>query len=357
MRIEELDYDLPLELIAQQPVEPRDASRLLVLHRASGAIQHRSFRDIREYMRPGDLLVVNDTRVVPARFFARRESGGRVEGLFLHLEHSSPSVADSVAPPAELWRVMLKPSARLRVGERLMLDGSPAALIIQARHVRGEWSVACDPPSPAFALLAQIGITPLPPYIHRVQPKPGATGGDVERYQTVYAAQPGAVAAPTAGLHFTPELIAKLEADGVRRAAVTLHVGPGTFLPIDAEELAEHRMHAEWYSVPADAAAAIAQTRAAGGRIVAVGTTAARVLETIGRADGAPRSGWTNIFIYPPYEFRLVDMLITNFHLPRSTLLAMLMALAGRDPIRAAYTAAIAERYRFYSYGDAKLIV
>lgn len=353
MRIEELDYDLPPELIAQLPREPRDASRLLVVDRAAGALAHREFRHIRECLRAGDLLVLNDTRVVPARFFARRASGGRVEGLFLHLEDA--------AAPAGSWRALLKPSQRLHAGEALqLLDRAgcplPRTLHLAARHERGEWTVTPAPPTDALELLDLVGLTPLPPYIRRAAGADPAA--DAARYQTVYAAQPGAVAAPTAGLHFTPALLDELAAAGVQRTSVTLHVGPGTFSPIDVIDLAGHRMHAEWFSIAAPAVHSILATRAAGGRVVAVGTTAARVLESVAsRAPHlAPQSGWTDIFIYPPYRFGLVDALLTNFHLPRSTLLAMVMAFAGADLIRSAYAAAIAERYRFYSYGDAMFI-
>lgn len=358
MRRSELLYDLPAELIAQHAVEPRDAARLLVLDRASGRIEHRVFRDIGDYLRPGDLLVLNDTRVLPARFFARRASGGRVEGLFLH-------------EVAGLWRTLLRPAGRLRAGERIVFErptDPPAALVLMERGDRGEWLVRPDPPAEPAALLAHVGETPLPPYIARPD---HPTPADAQRYQTVYAARAGAVAAPTAGLHFTPELLDSLRAAGIRTAFVTLHVGMGTFAPIDVEDLADHAMHAEWFEAPAAALAAVDATRTAGGRVTAVGTTSVRVLESAARvradgpagtlpgsvaADGGV-SGWTNVFIYPPCEFRLVDALLTNFHLPGSTLLALVMALAGIERIRAAYAAAIAERYRFYSFGDAMLIM
>lgn len=361
MRRSELHYDLPAERIAQRPAEPRDASRLLVLHRASGRIEHRRFAEIGAYLRAGDCLVVNDTRVIPARFFCRRGSGGRVEGLFLREEGGR-------------WRVLLKPSSRLRTGERLDVveagaDGRPTAgprdpasrmgagpgIVLLESHERGEWSVTPDPPIAAAALLDRVGQTPLPPYIERAA---GPDGADRERYQTVFARSPGAVAAPTAGLHFTAELLARLSAAGVGRAEVTLHVGLGTFAAIDVEELSEHVMHPEWYEVGGEALEALRRTRRAGGRIVAVGTTSARVLESIDlwEGAGASRRGWTDLFIYPPYRFRNVDALVTNFHLPGSTLLALVMALAGVEAIRGAYACAIAEGYRFFSYGDAMLI-
>ncbi len=353
VRRAELQYDLPPELIAQRAIEPRDAARLLVLDRATGALHHRIFRDLGDYLAPGDCLVLNDTRVIPARFFLRRRTGGRVEALFLR------------ATP-DGWLVLLRGGARLRPGERLECERHPTQLVLRARRERGEALLQPDPPIAPLDLLARVGQTPLPPYIHR-----GADGhgppepGDAERYQTVYAAQPGAVAAPTAGLHFTAALLESLAARGVSRVHVTLHVGPGTFTPIETDDLADHAMHAEWFSVTQAAAETLRATRARHGRLVAVGTTVTRVLESVAGAapdlppDDALRAteGWTRLFIYPPYRFRLVDALITNFHLPGSTLLALVMAFASPDLIRRAYAAAIAERYRFYSYGDAMLIL
>lgn len=346
MRRGELDYELPPELIAQHPCEPRDASRLLVLHRCDGRIEHRRFRDLPEYLRAGDVLVLNDTRVVPARLRARRATGGRVEVLFLRAEDGD-------------WRVLLRAGGRLAVGESLRVetgDGAAAgpALELVERLERGEWRVRPTQSEPAAEVLARFGETPLPPYIERG----GAAGvDDRERYQTVYAAAPGAVAAPTAGLHFTPGLLETLGAKGVRRAAVTLHVGAGTFQPIEADDLRQHVMHAEWYEVSEAAASAVSAARAAGARVVATGTTSLRVLESFGRGSVAAHSGWTRLFIYPPYTFRQVDALITNFHLPCSTLLALVMAFAGVETTRRAYAEAIRERYRFYSYGDAMLIL
>lgn len=347
MRTEDLHYDLPPELIAQAPATPRDASRLLVVDRAAATRAHRRFRDLPEYLRAGDALVLNDTRVLKARFFARRSTGGRIEALFLHAD-------------ADGWRVLLKPSAKLRVGETLACEGTDAGLALAARRERGEWLARPEPPTDPLTLLEKIGAPPLPPYIARPA---GPAADDVARYQTIYADQPGAVAAPTAGLHFTPELFAQLDELGVRRVTLTLHVGLGTFQPIQAAELADHPMHAEQYSISADAIARLDAVRRAGGRIVAVGTTSTRVLEslplTLG-VDDAPatgHSGWTDIFIYPPYQPRNLDMLITNFHLPGSTLLALVMALAGREQTLAAYADAVAQRYRFYSYGDALLLL
>lgn len=341
MQRTELEYVLPPDLIAQHAVEPRDAARLLVVDRASGRIEHRVFHEIGEYLEPGDCLVINNTRVIPARFFCRRSSGGRIEGLFLH-------------PEGDGWRVLLKPGRRLKAGEPLALEGCDMLLRIVSHGQRGEWLVRPEPPADPLVLLGQIGQTPLPPYIRRDGPEPG----DVGRYQTVYAMRAGAVAAPTAGLHFTDKLLDRLANCGVRRIEVTLHIGAGTFTPIEADDLAEHCMHAEWFEVTPQAADALRGVRRSGGRIVAVGTTAARVLESLPEPGQlAAASGWTDVFIYPPYRFRLVDRLITNFHLPGSTLLALVMAFASRELILQAYEEAIAERYRFYSYGDAMLIL
>lgn len=346
MRREELEYELPAELIAQRPAEPRDASRLLVLDRAAGRVADRAFRDIGEYLRPGDVLVRNDTRVVPARFFCRRQSGGRIEALFLHESEQG-------------WRVLLKPSARLRVGEVLTCDASAYGMRLCEKGERGAWLVRPEPPIAPLELLGYVGQTPLPPYIHR-EAQPDAE--DERRYQTVYARRDGAVAAPTAGLHFTPELLDRLAAAGIECCDVTLHVGIGTFAPITADELADHEMHAEWYDADRATVARLHAARREGRRIVAVGTTSVRVLEslalTLGVPDATPseHSGWTDIFIYPPHVFRNVDVLLTNFHLPGSTLIALLMALAGVEPVRAAYAHAVRERYRFFSYGDAMLV-
>ena len=346
VRLDELHYDLPNELIAQRPAEPRDASRLLVFDRAGGEIEHRGFRDLREYVQPGDALVLNDTSVIPARFFCRRATGGKVEALFLH-------EADG------LWQVLLKPAGRLKGGEVLRCQDSDCELVLCERGERGRWALRPEPAVEPFELLSRIGQTPLPPYIHR-DPTPDAD--DQRRYQTIYARRAGAVAAPTAGLHFTPELLGELRGAGVNVVDATLHVGPGTFTPIDVESLAEHRMHAEHFEIDARAIATLQATRRSGGRIVAVGTTSVRVLESLearlGSGDEPPaaQTGWTDIFIYPPYRFRNVDRLLTNFHLPGSTLLALVMAFAGIEPTRIAYRQAIDRCYRFYSYGDAMLI-
>lgn len=346
MKLSELHFNLPEELVAQRPAEPRDSSRLLVLHRNTGKIEHRSFRDIIDYVRAGDCLTVNDTRVVPARFFCRKKTGGRIEALYLHRT-------------GECWQVLLKPAARLRPGHRLSCGSGVSEIVLQKRLDRGQWLVMPEPEVDPFEFLRRVGETPLPPYIHR-DPRPDA--GDEQRYQTVYAKNPGAAAAPTAGLHFTPDLLERLHAAGVRIAEVTLHVGMGTFAPITVDDVERHEMHAEYIEARAATLKRLAQTRAAGGRIVAVGSTSVRVLESLpklGIDAPAPSdySGWTDVFLYPPYTFKNVDCILTNFHLPGSSLIAMMMALAGKELIREAYAAAIAQRYRFYSYGDAMLIL
>ena len=347
MRTRELDYDLPADLIAQEPLAQRDASRLLVLQREAGRIEHRHFRDLPEYLRAGDCLVRNDTRVIPARFFCRRASGGRIEALFLRADGDG-------------WHVLLRPSARLTVGERIHIEPSdpPVALDLVRRGKRGAWEVRPTRPTPPLELLQRVGQTPLPPYVRRAG---GPHPDDPQRYQTVYARRPGAVAAPTAGLHFTPDLLATLRDADIATADVTLHVGLGTFAPITVARLEDHPMHAEWAEVSTQAAEALnaypSPPEPAAPRLVAVGTTSARVLESLPAGPVRAGAGWTDLFIYPPYSFKRVGALLTNFHLPGSTLLALVMAFADVDSIRRAYREAIDRRYRFYSYGDAMLIV
>lgn len=336
----ELHYELPAELIARRPCEPRDGSRLMVVDRARGSIEHRRFRDVVDYLRPADCLVLNRTRVLPAKFRGQRETGGRIEGIFVAEERPG------------IWRVMLKGSGRLREGETIGI-GEGYRLRLERRLERGECEMRVEPVEAAVEVLGRIGSMPLPPYIDRE-----SEDCDFEQYQTVYGDAPGAIAAPTAGLHFTHELLEKVRAGGVSIAECVLHVGLGTFQPIEVDELSAHVMHREWYSLPSGSAERIRAARSAGGRCVAVGTTSVRVLES-SSAEGSLKSGegWTNLFIYPPYEFRAVDMLITNFHLPGSTLLALVGAWMGMPLMRRVYATAIEERYRFYSYGDAMLIV
>ena len=347
VRTDDFDYHLPKELIAQHPSPRRDESRLLVLHRESGAIEHRRFRDVVGYLEAGDLLVLNDTKVIPARLVGHRSTGGRVELLLV--------------APAEgtAWRAMVKCRGRLREGEAFDVEGGALRCVYRGRTDAGEALVSFGLEAGALlAALGRVGRAPLPPYIKRPKDHDPDREADLARYQTVYARQSGAIAAPTAGLHFTPDVLAALDARGVRRTTVTLHVGLGTFKPVTAERVEDHDMHAEWFRLPPEAVEAVDATRAAGRRVVAVGTTATRVLEAAARAEAAgPLSGWTDLFIVPGFDFRLTDALITNFHLPRSTLLMLVAALAGRETLLAAYREAIRQRYRFYSYGDAMLIL
>jgi S-adenosylmethionine:tRNA ribosyltransferase-isomerase len=342
VRLDELDYDLPPELIAQQPATRRDQARLLVLERASGALHDSRVADLGGWLRPGDALALNETRVRLARLDVRRPSGGRVELLVVRPE------------PDGLWRVLARPAKRAQPGTTLATDDGCLALEVVAAGGEGERVVRVVRGDLDRGLEAH-GRVPLPPYIHR-PPDPS----DRERYQTVYARVDGAVAAPTAGLHFTEELLTKLASAGVVRVPLILHVGPGTFRPVVAADPREHRMDSEWFEVTAESAAALNAARAGGGRIVAVGTTAVRALESACDANGgrlAAASGWTRKFILPPYGFQAVDALLTNFHLPRTTLLLLVAAFAGGEATRSAYRHAIAERYRFYSYGDAMLVV
>ena len=411
MLTSDFNYDLPPELIAQAPAAQRDASRLLVVRRATGTLEHRRFSDLPELLAPGDLLVLNDTRVMPARLSGRKPSGGKLELLLLE-ENAEGN-----------WEALLRTgSARPTLGTVLDLDGGARATLL-ATGEKGRVTLRIASPLPILDLLEKFGLPPLPPYIKRnagrevtsgegrvaseadrpaqysedsssvTRPSPldprhsplssspssldtrpstlssslyhlpstmPSLSADRERYQTVYARAAGAVAAPTAGLHFTPELFQKLEGRGVGRAFVTLHVGLGTFRPVTAERAEDHQMEAERYTVPPETAARIAATRRAGGRIVAVGSTSTRTLEAVAAEhDGAicAASGRTALYILPPYRFRAADALITNFHLPESTLLILVSAFAGADLIRRAYAEAVRERYRFFSYGDAMLIL
>ena len=341
MRTDDFDYELPPELIAQQPV-PRGSSRLLVVDREGGPLRHLGIGALPSLLRADDLLLLNDTRVIPARLFARRRSGRRFELLLLRQLGGGA------------WEALLRPSARARAGERLELADGGDVIPEQPRG-EGRWAVRFDPPL-ELVRLERIGETPLPPYIERPE---GAVPADRADYQTVYAANPGAVAAPTAGLHFTDELLGAIRAGGTEIAFLTLHVGFGTFRPVAVENVADHEMHEEWYHVSEATAAAVNRAHAEGRRIVCVGTTSVRALEgalAAGEGRLAPGEGWTRLFITPGYRFRGVGALLTNFHLPRSTLLMLVSALAGRERILEAYAEAIALRYRFFSYGDAMLI-
>jgi S-adenosylmethionine:tRNA ribosyltransferase-isomerase len=391
MNIADFDYELPHELIAQTPLEPRDSSRLLVVHRESGALEHRVFREIGDYLRPGDLLVANQSRVLPARLRGVKvESGGHVELLLL-------AVRGDLGP--DTWEALVRPGRRIREGQRLCFgDGALEAEVLARTPSGGRIVRLAAAHGDVAGVLARIGAMPLPPYIHTPL-------RDAERYQTIYARQPGSAAAPTAGLHFTPELLTELERRGIGTTFVTLHIGLDTFRPIDEDDLAEHKMHSEEIEIDAETAERVNATRAAGGRIIAVGTTSVRVLESAaaiaavkvlpaplgapdrmddvapageaqphGRVPAAngghaassdaalapivvPYRGRTSLFITPGHRFRAVDVMITNFHLPRSTLVVLVSAFAGRELILRAYAEAVAQRYRFYSFGDAMLIV
>ncbi len=343
MQTDLFDYDLPPHLIAQEPCAERDRARLLVVRRSTGAISHHIFRDLPDLLAPGDLLVLNDTRVVPARLLGQRErTGGKWEGLFLR-EH-----------PDGCWELLSQTRGRLVAGETIAIEPGPLKLALVEKTAEGRWLARPSVPDSVVELLRRHGQVPLPPYIR----KGHATAADHQRYQTVYARQAGAVAAPTAGLHFTPRVFEMLKERGIDWTFLTLHVGLGTFQPIQAERIEEHRMHREWGELSAASAEAIRKCKERGGRVVAVGTTSVRVLESVA-ATGPVRtwSGETGLYIYPPYRFRAVDALVTNFHLPRTSLLLLVSAFAGIELTREAYAAAIAEEYRFYSYGDAMLII
>ncbi len=352
--VDEFDYTLPPELIAQTPIEPRDASRLLVVHRDTGTLEHRTFRDVGEYLRPGDLLVANRSRVIPARLRGHRvPSGGAVELLLL-------AIRADVGP--DHWEALVRPGRRIHEGQRLVFaEGALAAEVLERTAAAGRIVRLEAADGNVAGTLARVGTVPLPPYIRAPLANP-------ERYQTVYARVPGSAAAPTAGLHFTPELLAKLEARGIGLAYVTLHIGLDTFRPIEEADVTQHQIHSEEIELDEEAAARINATRAAGGRIVAVGTTAVRVLESAAmRAEEqsggaihalvAPFRGRTSLYIVPGHRFRAVDVMLTNFHLPRSTLLVLVSAFAGRELILRAYAEAATRRYRFYSFGDAMLLI
>ncbi|MFM9194985.1 MAG: tRNA preQ1(34) S-adenosylmethionine ribosyltransferase-isomerase QueA [Planctomycetia bacterium] len=344
------DYDLPRELIAQEPLADRSAARLLHVRRSDGAVAHRQVRDLPQILKAGDLLVVTDTRVVPARLFGRRmKTGGRWEGLFLRI------AAGGEHPGA--WVLLAQSRGRPDLGERVMLtdrDGADTvALSLVGRAEGGTWLAVPDSSEPFATILGRVGRVPLPGYI-----RGGAEqADDVERYQTVFARAAGSAAAPTAGLHFTDALLEQLAAAGIGRASVTLHVGLDTFRPISAERIDDHPMHTEWCECPPETVAAVREAKARGGRVVAVGTTAVRTLETA--AQAAPLGAWsgkTGLFIKPGFQFRVVDCLMTNFHMPRTTLMVLVSTFASRGLIATAYEAAVRERYRFLSYGDAMLI-
>jgi len=341
MRTSDFDYHLPKRMIAQTPVEPRDSSRLLVLHRRTGKIEHRIFRDLGEYLSSRDLLVLNQTRVIPARLYARKPTGGQVELLLLRKGETAT------------WEVLIG-GRGLSVGKRLWLEGGPSAEVVSELEGARRLIKFSEPIEP---YLVHLGHVPLPPYIHELLHDP-------ERYQTVYAKEPGSAAAPTAGLHFTPELLRRLERQGVQQAFVTLHVGLDTFAPVVEPDASEHQIHSEWCDVPLQTAALINSTREHSGRVIAVGTTSVRALESAARHSYlgrfpkiAPYAGNTDLYILPGFQFSLVDAVITNFHLPKSTLLMLVSAFAGRELVLRTYEIAKEQNYRFYSFGDAMLVL
>lgn len=341
------DYPLPRECIAQHPLPRRDASRLMVLHRSSGRLEHRNFRDLPGYLREGDCLVLNNTRVLPVRLVGKRSTGGKVKLLLV----------EETEGPAS-WRVILEARGMLHEGEVLEIEEGKLRGHLITRISPRQWVLQFEHGEDVGETLERVGRMPLPPYIKRPACKDPYFLQDRERYQSVIATQPGSIAAPTASLHFTKELLKEVSQMGVEIIYITLHVGLGTFTPIRTPDITQHVMEREYYVIGPEAVRGLKETRERGGRVIAVGSTVVRTLETIAsQRELAPSSGWTNIFIHPPYEFRLVDALLTNFHLPRSTLLVLVSAFAGRERILKAYSIAKKEGYRFYSYGDAMLIL
>lgn len=340
MKLEEFDYNLPEELIAQVPIAKRDESRLMVLHRDSKRVEHKTFRDVIDYLKPGDCLVRNNTKVIPARLYGKKETGANVEFVLLNQIEG------------DIWESIVRPGNKLKPGTKVEFgDGLLKATILDimdggTRKVKFEYEGIFN------EILDKIGLMPLPPYIHE-------SLKEKDRYQTVYAKYNGSAAAPTAGLHFTPELLNRIEEKGIKIANVTLHVGIGTFRPVKEENIEEHKMHTEHFYIKQEDVDKINETKKAGGRVIAVGTTSCRVLETIASEETGlveATEGDTGIYIYPGYKFKCIDGLITNFHLPKSTLLMLVSALAGREFVLDAYNEAVKEKYRFFSFGDAMLI-
>ena len=342
------DYVLPPELIAQEPVTPRDASRMLVAGCAGGAWEHRQVRDFPSYLRPGDLLVLNRTRVIPARLIGRKASGGEAEVLLIHPESAD---LDQARAPASRWRCLVR--GRVRSGTRIAFPGDAVDAVVEACHEDGTRTLAFRGGA-VLELAERIGHVPLPPYIRRAD-----RSEDRERYQTVFADSPGSVAAPTASLHLTRETLAAIRARGVEIAFVDLAIGPGTFKQVDCERLEDFRIHGEQCWCPAETVTALTACHARGGRVVAVGTTVVRTLESAAGQPGglAPYAGWTTLFLHPPSRLAVVDALLTNFHLPRSSLLMLVSCLTGIERLQVLYAQAIQERYRFFSYGDAMLLL
>ncbi len=339
MKTSDFDFQLPEELIAQTPLERRDASRLLTLDRESGAVGHHHFYDLPRFLRPGDCLVLNDSRVLPARLIGHRPTGGACEVLLL------------VDKGGDLWECLVRPGRKLKSGAQVIFGDGQLTATVEEELNDGKRAVRFHYQGIFLEILEQLGRMPLPPYIK-------AELQDQERYQTVYSRVAGSAAAPTAGLHFTPELLEQVGGMGVKVCYVTLHVGLGTFRPVKAEDIADHEMHSEFCQISQETADIINETKRNGGRVICVGTTSCRTVESFAAEDGtmSERSGWTSIFIYPGYKFKVLDALITNFHLPQSTLIMLVSALAGREHVLAAYEEAVREKYRFFSFGDAMFI-
>ena len=378
MEVKDFYYDLPEELIAQDPLEKRDESRFMVIHRDTGEIEHRKFHDIIEYLNPGDCLVINDTKVIPARLLGEKEeTGAAIEVLLLKDASERYAELAKSEKNTRIWECLVKPGKKMKPGARAVFgkDEATGEALLSAEVIdtveEGNRIIRFEYDGIWEEVLDKLGEMPLPPYItHKLQ--------DKTRYQTVYAKNEGSAAAPTAGLHFTSELLKEIEDKGIKIARLTLHVGLGTFRPVKVEKIEDHHMHTEYYELTQEAADIINETRAKGGRVISVGTTSTRTLETIGTLQGLhknesavtsdvksdsflqeikPASGWTNIFIYPGYEFKVVDSLITNFHLPESTLIMLVSAFYNRDDVMAAYEEAVKERYRFFSFGDAMMLL
>ncbi len=346
-KLSDYDYDLPKELIAQRPPKNRDDARMLILHRTSGKIEHRKFHEITEYLHPGDLLVLNNTRVIPALI-----PGKRISGAFLELLLTEERGGNR-------WKALIKSNATLKIGEEIYTEGNIISATLLDKAEDGSWLIEFNGKFDVKEMLGRIGKMPLPPYIKRGKHEVASSSdADRERYQTVFAQKEGAIAAPTAGLHFSQNTLEKIKQNGAEIAFVTLHVGIGTFLPVKTDDIRDHTMHKEYYECSPEIIQKIQKTREQNRRVVAVGSTSCRVLETIAMSDKTPQfSGWTNLFIYPPYSFKYVDVLLTNFHLPKTTLLMLVSAFAGRENIMNAYEIAKDKGYRFFSYGDCMMIV
>ena len=350
MNISEFDYELPVDLIAQMPADKRENSRMMVLDRHNHSICHKHFFDIVDYLDENDLLVLNDTKVIPARLFGvKEETGAKIEVFLLN-----PSKGEET----DVWDVLIKPSKRIKNGTIIKICDDLTIIPIKKLEDAGEWQVELHYNGNLYEILNRVGNIPLPPYIERKEQSEELREFDKVRYQTVYAKHEGSAAAPTAGLHFTEELLEAIEKKGIKIARLTLHVGLGTFRPVKVDKIEEHHMHTEYYELGEEAADIINETKNSGGSIIAVGTTSTRTLESAAGDDGLvhPGSGETSIFIYPGYRFKVTDKLITNFHLPESTLLMLVSAMAGRENVLAAYNEAVREHYRFFSFGDAMFI-